>query len=100
MKLVITNNLHSAFKEALEETGVSMEEYAMGIVPSKTGTLRRSIEASVEENKVTLSADTPYALTIEMGSGEAEEIDPQPYLRPAMNRSFGYFSEYMKQVLS
>ena len=97
MRLVITNNLHNEFARVLESTSKDMLEYSKAIVPVESGELKNSIETVVENNTITLSANTDYALFVEMGS---KKHNPEPFLRPSMNRAFTFMQYYFKQVLT
>lgn len=65
--------------DALEEVEPVMLRVAKAIVPVKTGALRDSIEAEVEDKKLTMGSPLVYAPKIEVS---------QPYLRPALEVAF------------
>lgn len=77
-----TPALLSAIDDKIEDCLVQVGEIvvppAKAAAPFKTGALRDSIHAEVEERKVTIGSTVPY--------GPAMEIH-QPHLRPALHGS-------------
>lgn len=56
---------------------------AQSYVPVDTGQLRQSISYDIQGNVVTVSANTKYAMNVELGLGQTA----QPYLTPAFNQN-------------
>jgi len=72
-----------ALLEALRQVGLQAYGEAMRLVPVRTGRLRNSLYARVDEANLALSlgSDLSYAAAVEYGTSRME---PRPYLTPAV----------------
>jgi len=88
VSLKVTSNFKGTVDEiqaditlALETIAPVLKDTATGIVPVKTGNLKRSIDTEIIENTLTLGATMPYAPYVEYGT---PKMAARPYLRPAI----------------
>ncbi len=68
---VVQSAAQTAFEQARER------------VPVDTGALRRSLAVRTDGMSARVTAGTPYAAYVELGTGGARGQMPQPYMRPA-----------------
>ena len=61
----------------------ALVEQARERVPVDTGALRRSLAVRADGMSARVTAGTPYAAYVELGTGGARGQMPQPYMRPA-----------------
>ena len=88
--------LESASKRALTEIGKSAVSHARERVPVDTGALRDSIEATVDDDTLTVGSDKEYALPVETGT---YKMKAQPYLKPAMTEHGAEYERLMRGAL-
>lgn len=91
--ITITYNFDKFFDKTLDDTGTDMVDYAQDRVPVDSGKLRDSIYKDINDD-INVIADTDYAVFVELGSNKTQ---PKPYLRPTLNRAFGFFIKNAKE---
>lgn len=79
---LVQENIGNAIIKALEEIGVTAENYAAKLCPVDTGRLRASISHIIapDEQAVYIGTNVEYAQAVELGTSKQEA---QPYLKPA-----------------
>lgn len=90
----VVDSIRAALRNGLEDIGAAAEYYAKSIVPVDTGRLRDSIGYAVNDDTVTLYADTEYAIYVEYGTLTHRA---QPYLYPSMA---GHTQEYVSMLVN
>lgn len=88
--------LESASKRGLTEIGKSAVSHARERVPVDTGALRDSIEATVEDDTLTVGSDKSYAAAVENGT---YKMAARPYLKPAMTEHSAEYERLMRDAL-
>jgi len=81
--------------------GNKIADDAREVVPVRTGRLRDSIVAetpimSGDEIKCVISANTEYAIYVEMGT---KKMKARPYLKPALYKNKDEFERQMKGII-
>jgi HK97 gp10 family phage protein len=76
--------------EQLEKWAIEIREYARSLAPVRTGYLRSSIYAKIEEWVAEIGAEAAYAMFVEFGT---RYMQARPYLYPAIQ-------EYLPQLES
>jgi len=76
----ILMKLASAKVRALEKIGLVAEGYAKKLCPVDTGTLRKSITHTTDDDAAYVGTNVEYAPAVELGTSRQKA---QPYLRPA-----------------
>ena len=76
----ILMKLASAKVRALEKIGLVAEGYAKKLCPVDTGTLRKSITHTTDDDAAYIGTNVEYAPAVELGTSRQKA---QPYLRPA-----------------
>ena len=76
----ILNALRGAKPRALEKIGLVAEGYAKKLCPVDTGTLRKSITHTTDDEAAYVGTNVEYAPAVELGTSRQKA---QPYLRPA-----------------
>lgn len=94
MRIIYTYDFDKFFDKTIKDTAEDMAEYSKEIVPVKSGNLRKSIDTEIEEDIITLFADTDYATIVELGT---LNTPPKPYLRPSLNRSFDFYIDNARE---
>lgn len=89
--------IRNAITEGLEEVGETAEGYAKAYVPVDTGRLRDSITHTVDEDTMTLSANTEYAAYVELGTIHQ---GAQPYLYPAVRDHGQEYTQIIGNAIS
>ncbi len=88
--------LESATHNGLTEIGKRAVDYARERVPVDTGALRDSIEATVEDDTLTVGSSKEYALPVETGT---YKMAARPYLKPAMAEHSDEYKKVMEDAL-
>lgn len=88
--------LESATRNGLTAIGKSAVSHARERVPVDTGALRDSIEATVEDDTLTVGSDKSYAAAVENGT---YKMKAQPYLKPAMTEHSAEYERLMRDAL-
>lgn len=89
-------------KRELYLLAIDTQNKARILVPVRTGSLRRSIQATdvntiTEGLKVDVRANMPYAGFVEYGT---EKMSPRPYLTPASEEAFEKFVGRVRDMLT
>ena len=87
-----------AVKTVVRKNGADMQRTAMRMVPVRTGTLKRSIELSIEDGGLTarVRATAEYASYVEWGT---RFMNAQPFIRPAFAQQAGKFKNDMNKLV-
>lgn len=93
---VFLDALESASKRGLTEIGKSAVSHARERVPVDTGALRDSIEATVEDDTLTVGSDKSYAAAVENGT---YKMAARPYLKPAVTEYSAEYERLMRDAL-
>jgi HK97 gp10 family phage protein len=83
---------NGACGQYVRSMGKRAEQMAKALVPVQTGRLRDSITSEVEGDTAIVSANTEYALFVELGT---RNMAAQPFLRPAMLAAAGSAGEFL-----
>ena len=81
--------------ELNKELSSTLAQKASTMAPRLTGALASSVQGNPSAQKAQISAGSaavPYAGAIEYGWAK-RNIQPQPYLTPAVNKNMGYIIE-------
>jgi len=82
---------------AVRETAEAACAAAAELVPVRTGRLKRSLRVIQEDSlRAQVTADCPYAVFVELGSGVS---GPQPFMSPAAHRQRRAFPERIRRRL-
>lgn len=94
----IANAIDQAVALALEEIGLTAENYAKKACPVDTGRLRSSITHLVDagENAVFIGTNVEYAPYVELGT---VNMGPRPFLVPAASEHSGTYRAILKARL-
>lgn len=86
-----------AVKRIVLQNGSEMQQASMRLVPVDTGTLKRSINLSIEDDGLTavLTPRASYAPYVEYGTRFAEA---QPFVRPAFDRQAVIFKRDIEKL--
>jgi HK97 gp10 family phage protein len=79
--------------EQLEKWAMDVKEYAKALAPVRTGYLRSSIYAEIQEWVAEIGAEASYALFVEFGT---RYMQARPYLFPAVDE---YLPELERIIL-
>lgn len=88
--------LPDVMREALSEIGERAVSYAKDDVAVDTGATRDSIDYSVDGNTLTLGANTPQALFVEIGT---QRMPARPYLRPALEEHGDEYKDLTEKAM-
>lgn len=83
-------------QEKLERWAMEVREYARSLAPVRTGYLRSSIYAKVQEWTAEIGAEAPYAIYVEFGT---RYMQAQPYLRPALEEFLPRLEEIFLEAI-
>ena len=94
----VVDGIDSAIGVALEEIGLSAENYAARKCPVDTGNLRGSITYEVDagDNAVYIGTNVDYAPHVELGTSRQKA---QPFLRPAASEHGAQYRQVLKKAL-
>lgn len=93
------SNLKKQLKMALEDIGLTAENYAMRDCPVDTGRLRASITHKVmdDEKAVYIGTNVEYAPYVELGTSTQ---GAQPFLVPAAKNHINEYHDILEHYLS
>jgi HK97 gp10 family phage protein len=80
-------NLNKIYDKYLNKVGKKIKLDAQHRCPIRTGTLRDSINYEVNDKELTISANTNYAIFVELGTRKQQA---QPFLKPAARDKNNY----------
>lgn len=94
----VVDGIDSAIGAALEEIGLSAENYAAKKCPADTGNLRGSITHEVDagDNAVYIGTNVEYAPYVELGTSRQKA---QPFLRPAASEHGVRYRQVLRKAL-
>jgi len=96
------NKIMQVVGEEVYKGAIEVQNIARVLVPVRTGSLRRSIQAYTLEQiretlKVDVRANMPYAAYVEYGT---RKMTARPYMRPAAEEGFAKMVESIRQRLA
>jgi HK97 gp10 family phage protein len=80
-------NLNKIYDKYLNKVGEKIKLDAQQRCPIRTGTLKDSIKYDVDGKELIISANTDYAIYVELGTRKQQA---QPYLKPAARNKNNY----------
>lgn len=94
----ISAEVEDTAKRVVSNTALQIESDAKRLTPVDTGTLRRSINTSIENSGMTgiVSTNIEYAIHVEFGTSRQTA---QPYMTPAYAQNKDKYAEDMKAAL-
>lgn len=93
----VLTELDSAVARALEACGMQAETFAKEKCPVDTGRLRGSITHAVDDDTAYIGTNVEYAAYVECGT--SRNMDPRPYLRPAIENHTHVYMDIIEQYL-
>ena len=92
----LKNKLKNNLPNGIAKAGEAVVKQAQAICPVDTGALRESIHSEAEGLTAIVSANTHYALYVEMGT---YKMPAQPYLVPGLENSEADIEACIKEAL-
>lgn len=85
-------------KTVVKKNGVDLQKKAQRYAPVDTGTLKRSIELSIEDAGMTavVASTADYAEYVEYGT---RFMESQPYMRPALGEQKQIFKKDLEKIM-
>jgi HK97 gp10 family phage protein len=88
--------LQKQVNEQLEMWAMEVKEYAKSLAPVRTGRLRSSIYARINEWVAEIGAEATYALFVEFGT---RYMQARPYLYPAIQEHLPRLEEIICEAI-
>jgi HK97 gp10 family phage protein len=88
--------LQKQVNEQLERWAIEVKEYAKSLAPFKTGHLRSSIYAKINDWVAEVGAEATYALFVEFGT---RYMQARPYLYPAIQEHLQGLEEIICEAI-